>query len=449
MIYACILKNILVRVQMIKFIDLFAGMGGFRLGFEQAAKEMSVSSQCVFSSDIKEHAVEVYKNNFSDHEIHGDITKIDASAIPDFDVLLAGFPCQAFSMAGKRNGFGDTRGTMFFEVERILKAKRPKAFILENVEGLIIHERPKGAKGIGKTLEIMLNNLQALGYFVEWRLFDSSKFGLAQSRKRVFIVGTLNGRVDLDNFEEKNTVVADVLEKGLPLLDTPFTRQLVSAVGVNNLHGKAVRDKRGGENNIHSWDIGVKGPVSAEQRKLIMTIMRVRRYKKWAKLKGITWSDGMPLTRDEIASIYPHEQLTEMLEDLCQKGYLKLEHPKDMFKKNDEATGREVNYRDYRIDVPKGYNIVTGKLSFEITQILDPMVPAPTLVATDINRIAVVDGQGIRRLSKIEQKRLFGFPDDYILPIKDKHTHDLLGNTVPVPVVREVSKRLLSEIMNW
>lgn len=119
----------------IKFIDLFAGIGGIRLGFEQACKKAKIKSECVFTSEIKPHAIEVLKQNHNE-KIDGDITQIEAKNIPDFDVLLGGFPCQAFSAAGKRLGFEDTRGTLFFDVARILKEKKPLGFVLENVEGL-------------------------------------------------------------------------------------------------------------------------------------------------------------------------------------------------------------------------------------------------------------------------------------------------------------------------
>lgn len=116
----------------LKFIDLFAGIGGIRKGFEWACEKIGYESECVFTSEIKESAISVLKQNHPDETIHGDITKIDPHSIPDFDVLLGGFPCQAFSSAGKRQGFNDTRGTLFFNVANILKVKKPKGFILEN-----------------------------------------------------------------------------------------------------------------------------------------------------------------------------------------------------------------------------------------------------------------------------------------------------------------------------
>lgn len=125
----------------VKFIDLFAGIGGIRKGFEIAFHKCGYETECVMTSEIKPHAYKVLQANHPNEEIRGDITKIDADTIPDFDFLLGGFPCQAFSFAGRRLGFQDTRGTLFFEVERILKEKRPFGFILENVEGLVTHKK--------------------------------------------------------------------------------------------------------------------------------------------------------------------------------------------------------------------------------------------------------------------------------------------------------------------
>lgn len=162
-----------------RFIDLFAGIGGIRLGFE------SVGGHCVFSSEFDEDACKTYEANFNEHP-SGDITKIDAKAIPDFDILLGGFPCQAFSIIGKKLGFADeTRGTLFFEIERILKEKRPKAFMLENVKNLKSHDN-------GNTYRIIKSHLQNLGYNVYESVLNSLDFGVPQKRERIFIVGFLD-----------------------------------------------------------------------------------------------------------------------------------------------------------------------------------------------------------------------------------------------------------------
>ena len=169
----------------INIIDLFAGVGGIRLGFEQAAHEFHLNTQCVFTSEIDDWACATYRKNFPNdgHDPKSDITKVDEKSIPDFDVLLAGFPCQAFSIAGKRGGFNDTRGTLFFDVARIIKEKRPKAFLLENVKGLTNHRS-------GKTLEVIINTLKEdLGYTVFYKVLNAKDYGLAQMRERIYIVG--------------------------------------------------------------------------------------------------------------------------------------------------------------------------------------------------------------------------------------------------------------------
>lgn len=429
----------------VKFIDLFSGMGGFRVGFEQAVANLGLKSKCVFSSEIKPHALKVYSKNFQHSDIHGDITLIDANQIPDFDVLLAGFPCQAFSSAGKRHGFLDTRGTLFFDVERILKEKKPDFFILENVDGLLNHDKVDKNQIIGRTMSTILAALGDLGYKTNWKVLDSSLFGLAQSRKRVFIVGSKQKSISLDEFEIKRNKLGDILESGKPLMSGKLIDLLLSHYEFNDLYGKSVKDKRGGENNIHSWDIGLKGEVSFDQKVLLEKIMRARRSKSWAEKKGIRWMDGMPLTLSEIASFYQHENLKLILDDLVAKGYVKYEHPKDIVQITDEK-GNVKEIREYRTDLEKGYNIVAGKLSYDINKILDPNCITPTLVATDLDRVVVPDGKGLRQLTPIEKKRLFGFPDSFNLDgIKDKDVFDLFGNTVPIPVVKAVSERVIAD----
>jgi len=166
----------------IKFIDLFAGIGGFRLGFE------AVGCKCVFSSEIDEHACEMYKLNFGD-DPKCDITSLNPKEIPDFDILCAGFPCQAFSICGKQKGFYDeTRGTLFFDICRILEEKKPKAFILENVFNLEKHDS-------GRTLTVMLSALSDLGYRVVYKVLNARDFGVPQNRQRIVIIGNKEDRM--------------------------------------------------------------------------------------------------------------------------------------------------------------------------------------------------------------------------------------------------------------
>lgn len=426
----------------IKFIDLFAGIGGIRKGLEMAAKERGIKTKCVFTSEIKPAAITVLKQNHPDEKIHGDITKVSVTEIPDFDFLLAGFPCQAFSAAGKRLGFMDTRGTLFFEVERIIAEKKPTAFLLENVEGLINHDKVDKTKKIGRTLETILDKLINLGYKVEWACLNSRNFGLAQERKRVYIVGTLFTKPSLNGFEKTEVTLGDILEKGKPTVQSPFIDALLSAYPIEQLYGKSIKDKRGGPGNIHSWDIGMKGQITEMQKMLLNQLFKERRKKKWAAEFKIDWMDGMPLTLKQIGTFNDSPDLEDMLEDLVNKGYLKKEHPKKLVHET-LLDGSKKSYRMQDPTLPIGYNIVSGKLSFEVNKILSPDEVAPTLVAMDMQKLFVVDNGGLRTLTLKEGLRLFGYPDDYCFNISVKEGYDLLGNTVAVPVIKAVANRLL------
>jgi len=213
----------------LRYTELFAGIGGFRCGLEKANAEKirnrnsykgkirkgeagiqpdrngnrnkrdsaDIGSglrqvdngyfKCIWANEIEKYACQIYRKNFGEKElIKGDIRRIPAESIPDFDLLTAGFPCQSFSLAGKRKGFGDTRGTLFFEICRIAKAKKPCLLLLENVQGLLSHDR-------GDTFRIILDSLSELGYDCEWEVLNSKDFGVPQNRPRVFIVGHLRG----------------------------------------------------------------------------------------------------------------------------------------------------------------------------------------------------------------------------------------------------------------
>jgi DNA (cytosine-5)-methyltransferase 1 len=158
-----------------KYVELFAGIGGFRSALD------ALGMECVFASEIDKYAVTSYKTLYGGEELHGDITKIDEKAIPDHDLLVGGFPCQAFSMAGHRKGFEDTRGTLFFEIARIASEKRPKWLLLENVKGLLSHDK-------GNTFDTMCQILHEIGYAIDFQVLNSKYFGVPQSRERIFIV---------------------------------------------------------------------------------------------------------------------------------------------------------------------------------------------------------------------------------------------------------------------
>lgn len=169
-------------MEKIRFIDLFCGIGGFRTAMDQSCLENDLIPECVFSSDIDTFCQDSYEMNFG-HRPLGDITKIHENEIPDHDILFAGFPCQPFSIIGQMQGFNDIRGTLFFDIVRIINHKRPRAFVLENVKQLVGHNN-------GKTLKKILHTLQKdLGYHVQYAVLNALDYGLPQKRERVIIVG--------------------------------------------------------------------------------------------------------------------------------------------------------------------------------------------------------------------------------------------------------------------
>jgi DNA (cytosine-5)-methyltransferase 1 len=210
-----------------KYLSLFSGIGGFELGIQQAYEEIlrSVGSEstnekseqtkfevqfggkravveerhsvlstndrgkravCIGYSEIDKYAIQIFEKHYPKIKNYGDITTINISKLPDFDLICGGFPCQSFSIAGKRGGFNDTRGTLFFDIARIIKAKRPRLLLLENVRGLLSHDG-------GRTFNTIIGTLDELGYDIQWQVLNSKNFGVPQNRERVFIIGHLRG----------------------------------------------------------------------------------------------------------------------------------------------------------------------------------------------------------------------------------------------------------------
>jgi DNA (cytosine-5)-methyltransferase 1 len=199
------------RPKTIRYIDLFCGIGGFRVAINQAASAHGnrVEPVCVFSSDIDEDCQTAYEGNFGERPT-GDIKAVNEKTVPDHDLLLGGFPCQPFSIIGRMKGFEDTRGTLFFDIARILKEKKPKAFVLENVKLLVGHNG-------GRTLARIMETLREIGYQTDFRVFNALKFGLPQKRERVFIVGFLKPTIfDWPIGGIPMKPLSEVLEKRVP-----------------------------------------------------------------------------------------------------------------------------------------------------------------------------------------------------------------------------------------
>lgn len=217
-----------MSINKFSYIDLFSGIGGFHYGLSQ------IGGVCVMASDIDPITAQTYETNYG-IEPRGDIHKIESCDIPDFDILCGGFPCQAFSVIGQQGGFSDPRGTLIFEVFRILKDKRPKAFILENVKGLLLHDG-------GTTFSLIAQNLNECGYDIAFKILEAKDYNLPQIRKRLFIVGT---RRDLNvkfNFPEPigcDTLLSDIL-KGTTTRDYAFTIR--------------IGGRNSGIDNKYNWD---------------------------------------------------------------------------------------------------------------------------------------------------------------------------------------------------
>jgi DNA (cytosine-5)-methyltransferase 1 len=417
------------RAVMIKFIDLFAGTGGIRLGFQNALQNFGIDSECVYSSEIDKNACESYELNFG-HNPYSDITQVNE--LPKFDFMLAGFPCQSFSYAGKRRGFGDTRGTLFFDVERLLKKHRPKGFLLENVRGLTTHDK-------GRTFETIVNSLNSLGYKVEYRLLNSSNFNVAQNRVRIYILGILEddfeiktqsdtGAVDSHNFVQRNgqrslfdegkefSVVKDILElkpNKKYFCSQTFVKQLKKVIGndLSKLHGYRLIDTRNG-NSLHSWELGIKGDCSGDEVEFMNLLIANRRKKIFG-----THQDGKALTKEQIQTFYIKKTFNAVTSSLIEKGYLS-------------------NYEEK-------YNPVCGNMSFEVFKFLDPESISITLTASDTNRLGIVQSGKARRLTPRECARLQGFPDTYKLLENDNAVYKQMGNAVSVPVVESLVTDLI------
>lgn len=410
----------------IRFVDLFSGIGGMRLGFEQAAHQLGWDTKCVFSSEINLNAQLVYQTNFHEKP-QGDIRKIEQ--LPPHDILLAGFPCQSFSLAGKKAGFGDTRGTLFFEIMRLVDTYPPQAFLFENVRGLVSHDQ-------GKTLKTIQHEIEARGYSFDWFILNSSNFGLPQNRVRIYIVGILNahpkyqlisdvGSRNSHAYQSQSCLssdfisskkVADILEEN-PDQKYNCSEEFVSAIqrvlnhDLTRLHGMRLIDYRGGH-SIHSWELGLRGQCTPDEIQLMNQFILKRRHHQFG-----TDQDGKLLTQEQIYNFFPQSQLAQILASLVEKKYLQ--------------------------KVQDRYKPVAGNFSFEVYKFLDPDKISVTLVASDANRLGVYHNHRVRRITPREAARLQGFPDTFKLHLEDKKAYYQLGNSVSINVVKAVSYQLI------
>lgn len=424
---------------MIRFVDAFAGTGGIRLGLEAAAQELGIETRCVLSSEIDKRCQETYEMNFSEKP-QGDIREIHE--IPGFNFLLGGFPCQSFSYAGKQKGFGDTRGTLFFEIERILSKYLPEGFLLENVRGLLTNDK-------GRTFKTIISHLEKLGYGVNYLVLNSSSHGVPQNRTRVYILGLKDrkpvltiqsdlGAADSHRFKIEQhqqslfdtmevKVVRDILEDSVDkkyFCSDDFTNRLREFVGgdFNQLHGVRLIDYRNGQ-SIHSWELGLKGDCSDDEIAFMTALIKHRRL----KIFGIH-QDGKRLSLDEIKTFFPHPEIEQIAVSLEKKGYIK------------QVDGK--------------FNPVSGNMSFEVFKFLDPDSVSITLVSSDAHRLGVISKGLPRRITPREAARIQGFPESYKIHPVDLVAYKQFGNAVSVPVIQKVlldflKNNELKSIKSW
>lgn len=414
----------------VRYVDLFAGIGGMRLGIEGALKQVNRTGECTFSCEIDNRAQFVYEANFGEKPFK-DIREV--TSLPVHDVLLAGFPCQPFSYAGKQRGFGDTRGTLFFDLERLIESSKPSMFLLENVRGLTTHDG-------GRTLRTIYSKLERLGYGVSHVVLNSALHGVPQNRMRIYIVGIRNHKplitipedlkfVDthayiqtqpslFDEFSVGKLKVKDILEKdpdGRYRCSAEFTAMLKRYVkgDFSKLHGKRLIDSRNG-NSIHSWELGLRGKCSKSEINLMNGIIANRRKHIFG-----THQDGKALSVHQIRTFFDNPEVLDLLHGLVVKGYLRRRDGK--------------------------YSPTIGNMSFEVFKFLDPDSISITLVSGDANRIGVVDEIGPRRITVREAARLQGFPDSFKVHPNDNAAYHQFGNSVSVPVITKIIKNVFEK----
>ena len=276
-----------------RFIDLFAGIGGIRIPFDE------LGYKCVFSSEMDKAACETYKANFGEMPA-GDITRINAADIPPHDLLLAGFPCQPFSIMGKMKGFSDTRGTMFFEIERILAYHKPSAVLLENVKQLATHDK-------GRTLSTILKKLSDLGYFYSYKVLNALDFGLPQKRERIIIAAFRNKesieKFDF-SFEQKKYSLEEILEPDKNIPKECFASERIrekrkaSAAGKKIFYPAVWHENKSG--NISVLDYSCALRTGASYNYLLVNGMRRFTPRELLRLQGFPDSFKIVVSPQEI-----------------------------------------------------------------------------------------------------------------------------------------------------
>lgn len=305
-------NNIMSFSGSVRFIDLFSGIGGIRLPFDE------LGYKCVFSSEWDKAACKTYEANFGDCP-HGDITKIDEKNIPQHDLLLAGFPCQAFSIMGKMKGFSDTRGTMFFEIERILSYHKPKAILLENVKQLTTHDN-------GNTFKTILERLSALGYSVKYKVLNALDFGLPQKRERVIIVGFLDSELAEKfnfDFEKVPYNLATILEDDADIDASFFASEFIqkkrklAAEGKKKFYPSVWHENKSGNISILDYSCALR--TGASYNYLLVNGNRRFTPRELLRLQGFPDSYKIVVSYQEIRRQTGNSVAVPMIRMVAQK----------------------------------------------------------------------------------------------------------------------------------
>lgn len=394
----------------IKYLSLFTGIGGFEQGIQQSNKAKQL--ECIGYSEIDKYATKVYKKHYPNHTPLGDATRIQTDSLPSFDLLVGGFPCQAFSHAGKRMGFNDTRGTLFFEISRILKDKKPKYFLLENVRGLLSHDR-------GRTIQTMLRILADLGYYARWQIINSKNHGVPQNRQRLYIKGILReregrGREILSLRGDGEQAQTHNNNRVKPLNDKPQAQKVYSTEGI----APTLMANGGGQG-------GKTGLYKVNSGHFIKKIDGVGNTRKIDGERVIPCTDEgnffTLLTRHRCMNFHKN-----------QDNYVFKKQEKIYLKNNTKQGYIEAKEND---GIVLGQPRARGRVQKQ---------RSPTLLTGDGCGCGTLTNYRIRRLTPIECERLQGFPDNYTKygydgeQMSDTQRYKMCGNAVTTNVIRDI-----------
>ncbi len=385
---------------MLTIFSTFTGIGGFEIGIENALGPVEI----VGYSEIDKYACSVYEHHFKGVKNYGDITKIDAEKLPDFDCLVGGFPCQAFSIAGNRRGFADTRGTLFFDLARILRSKQPRLFVFENVKGLVNHDG-------GKTFRTIIATIDELGYDCQWQVLNSKDFGVPQNRERVIIIGHIRGSTRPQVFP-----ITGNNDKDTGSQQGQITGTVDTGIGKNHRQSGATYIKVVGNLNDEKWSrfnessrrvydpegISPTVPTSAGGGHMPKILTGSPKYVNGKRQVEYNVSDKAPTIR---ATQYKSgDNQPKLIQPVMTPDRV-----------NKKQNGRRMK--------PVGE-------------------PSHTLTATD--KHGIYDGALIRRLTPLECERLQGFPDNWtaVEGMSDTQRYKMCGNAVTTNVVQAVFEKL-------